>query len=120
MEQAETLSRTLYMRTRSSHWRYCFRLEQIQICGAGMEDYRYIGQQDLEKRVIVECLAEANSNVNCLDKDGLTPLILAAMGNKHDIIRVLLDFSADVNIRDAKYGQSAVSFAAEKGEYIPR
>jgi ankyrin repeat protein len=63
----------------------------------------------------VGLLAQAGSDVDSLDEDGQTPLILATRNGHSDSITKLLTFKPDLNIRDAIFEQSAVSYAAEKG-----
>ncbi|RYC58665.1 hypothetical protein CHU98_g7543 [Xylaria longipes] len=63
----------------------------------------------------VELLAEADSDINSLDKSSQTPLVLAAKKGHSDSIKTLLRFGPDMNIKDTIWGQPAVSFAAAGG-----
>ncbi|KAI1302722.1 ankyrin repeat-containing domain protein [Xylaria venustula] len=63
---------------------------------------------------VIEALMRAKSDVNALDSLGQTPLILAARYGQSGSIRMLLQFRADLDIKDIEFGQSAVSYAAER------
>ena len=48
---------------------------------------------------IVMLLLEKKCNLNVTDKDGDTPLILAAWNNKMDTVRALVEAGCDITIR---------------------
>ncbi len=65
---------------------------------------------------VVKALLEKTTDLNCLDIDGITPLMWACF-NEHSnpgIIKLLLAKGALVNLRDKK-GQTALGWALKKG-----
>jgi ankyrin repeat protein len=58
-------------------------------------------------------LLNRGANVNAKDKDGKTPLMLAAVQDHDLIVRSLLENDADVNVKD-KDGNTALMLAIEK------
>ena len=57
----------------------------------------------------VKTLIAAGANLNFLDRDGNTPMIIAAMENKYDMVYDLLEAGADPSIID-KWGKTLVYF----------
>ncbi|XP_040328452.1 ankyrin repeat and MYND domain-containing protein 2 isoform X2 [Herpailurus yagouaroundi] len=60
-------------------------------------------------------LASKNVRVNCLDENGMTPLMHAAYKGKLDMCRLLLRHGADVNCHQHEHGYTALMFAALSG-----
>jgi ankyrin repeat protein len=60
-----------------------------------------------EKKDLIIQLKNNKNNINIQDKDGDTPLHIAMFLCNYEIIKILLDFGADINIKD-KWGQTAV------------
>ncbi|MRA76122.1 ankyrin repeat domain-containing protein, partial [Bacillus thuringiensis] len=56
-------------------------------------------------------LAKQTTRVDCLDKNGMTPLQQAAFKAKVDICRLLLAHGADVNSSEHNQGYTALMFA---------
>ncbi len=57
---------------------------------------------------------DENPNANFADKNGNTPLIVAAAYGNAEILRILLDMKVDINAVD-RDGYSAVFYAAQEG-----
>ncbi|XP_060713248.1 ankyrin repeat and MYND domain-containing protein 2-like [Tachysurus vachellii] len=53
--------------------------------------------------------------VNCLDENGMTPLMHAAYKGQADLCRLLLQHGADVNCNEHEYGYTALMFASLSG-----
>jgi len=63
----------------------------------------------------IKALAEKDpALLNKLDKDGQSPLFLAANSNKPDIVKLLIELGARINVRN-KYGQTALHGASFLG-----
>nr|XP_010965454.1 ankyrin repeat and MYND domain-containing protein 2 [Camelus bactrianus] len=60
-------------------------------------------------------LASKNVHVNCLDENGMTPLMHAAYKGKLDMCKLLLRHGADVNCHQHEHGYTALMFAALSG-----
>nr|KAF6468903.1 ankyrin repeat and MYND domain containing 2 [Molossus molossus] len=60
-------------------------------------------------------LASKNVRVNCLDENGMTPLMHAAYKGKLDMCKLLLRHGADVNCHQHEHGYTALMFAALSG-----
>uniref|UniRef100_G1PR55 Ankyrin repeat and MYND domain-containing protein 2 n=1 Tax=Myotis lucifugus TaxID=59463 RepID=G1PR55_MYOLU len=60
-------------------------------------------------------LANKNVRVNCLDENGMTPLMHAAYKGKLDMCKLLLRHGADVNCHQHEHGYTALMFAALSG-----
>ncbi|XP_072303186.1 ankyrin repeat and MYND domain-containing protein 2-like isoform X1 [Eucyclogobius newberryi] len=54
--------------------------------------------------------------INCLDENGMTPLMHAAYKGKADMCRLLLQHGADVNCNQHEYGYTALMFAGLSGK----
>ncbi|NEP54411.1 MAG: ankyrin repeat domain-containing protein [Moorea sp. SIO3C2] len=63
---------------------------------------------------IVQILIEAGADVNWIDGEGVTPLILAAFKNHPAIVQMLLDQGADTSIRD-QWSRTALDYALRRG-----
>ena len=61
-----------------------------------------------------EILLEYKANINALDNEGATPLILAARGHHREFIALLLRRGADINIVDDS-GKKAIDYAKDWG-----
>jgi ankyrin repeat protein len=68
------------------------------------------GQKDLVKRLLGE-----GQNVNQLDQRGWTPLMAAADEGHIDIVRLLIDWGADINAKRKDDGYTALMIASYKG-----
>lgn len=64
--------------------------------------------------VVSAILANAGSGVDCLTKEGRTPLMWAAHSGQVDVIHKLIAEGADVNSADYCH-RTAISIAAENG-----
>ncbi|XDB49884.1 hypothetical protein AB1E18_003453 [Capra hircus] len=60
-------------------------------------------------------LGSKNVRVNCLDENGMTPLMHAAYKGKLDMCKLLLRHGADVNCHQHEHGYTALMFAALSG-----
>jgi ankyrin repeat protein len=80
--------------------------------GTALHDAAKYGMAD-----IVRLLIGKNANPFLVDCDNNTPLILAVMNNRADVIKVLLDNKSDIYYRN-KQNQSAISLAANKPKAI--
>ncbi|WP_265033965.1 ankyrin repeat domain-containing protein [Wolbachia endosymbiont (group A) of Sicus ferrugineus] len=58
-----------------------------------------------------EYFIQKGADVNAKDKDGNTPLHLAAMKGKIDVVKILLEYNADVNTKNNE-GRTALYYAA--------
>ena len=61
------------------------------------EFLKYVQEGDDE---IVKLFISAGMNVNCKDKNGNTPLIIASEKGLNSLVRILLENKADVNAKD--------------------
>ncbi|CAL8247507.1 unnamed protein product [Lota lota] len=62
-------------------------------------------------------LSQSSSSLSCLDAttfEGLSPLHIAVQGGHKDLVTMLLDAGADINIKDIKSGQSPLMYAVER------
>jgi ankyrin repeat protein len=55
-------------------------------------------------------LVERGAAINNTNKDGVTPLMVAAQQSKIEIFRYLTEIGADINIRNA-YNSTALHYA---------
>ncbi len=63
----------------------------------------------------VKALLEADADANLIDKDGWSPLLLAATNGECQICRLLIEHGAEVNFRDDAWGWSPIHIAALHG-----
>ncbi|CAJ0580035.1 unnamed protein product, partial [Mesorhabditis spiculigera] len=66
--------------------------------------------EEVEKRL------KAGIDVNCLDKNGMTPLSMAAYKGNEDLCKLLLQHGADVNSKKHEHGYTPLMFAALAGK----
>ncbi|XP_034560145.1 ankyrin repeat and MYND domain-containing protein 2-like isoform X2 [Notolabrus celidotus] len=82
---------------------------------------------DLERRILqvisagnvqeaAKLLANNNIRINCLDENGMTPLMHAAYKGEAEICRLLLQHGADVNCNQHEFGYTALMFAGLSGK----
>nr|XP_056706081.1 fibronectin type 3 and ankyrin repeat domains protein 1 [Euleptes europaea] len=62
------------------------------------------------KSDVAALLIEAGANVNLKDKDGKTPLMVAALNNHEELVQVLLEKGADITVKN-EYGKGALEMA---------
>ena len=62
---------------------------------------------------VKDVLADHPEVVESRDSDGATPLHLAALEGRRDIVHMLLDAGADVNARDERFGATPAGWAIE-------
>uniref|UniRef100_A0AC11ELB1 Ankyrin repeat and MYND domain containing 2 n=1 Tax=Ovis aries TaxID=9940 RepID=A0AC11ELB1_SHEEP len=72
-----------------------------------------IGKGTIQEAVTL--LGSKNVRVNCLDENGMTPLMHAAYKGKLDMCKLLLRHGADVNCHQHEHGYTALMFAALSG-----
>ncbi|XP_046691200.1 ankyrin repeat and MYND domain-containing protein 2-like isoform X2 [Silurus meridionalis] len=77
--------------------------EMLQVAAAG----------DLKKAA--RLLRSKEVRVNCLDENGMTPLMHAAYKGQADVCKLLLHHGADVNCNEHEYGYTALMFASLSG-----
>ncbi|MCL4361631.1 ankyrin repeat domain-containing protein [Candidatus Dependentiae bacterium] len=73
-----------------------------------------LNSRDPELLKTIKFLASKGANVNAKNKNGQTPLMVAAFSNDADLVQLLLEFGANVNEKN-KYGDTALMFAIEEG-----
>ena len=62
----------------------------------------------------VRALLEAGANAESRNANGSAPLHFAAMSGSVEAVVALADYGADVNLREAKWGQTPLMFAASR------
>ncbi|MEM6254727.1 MAG: ankyrin repeat domain-containing protein [Cyanobacteria bacterium P01_D01_bin.156] len=67
---------------------------------------------------IAYLLIEYDADVNWIDGEGVTPLILASFKDHIDIVRLLLAHGADTTIRD-QWNRMALDYALRRGQSDP-
>ncbi|MEM9163751.1 MAG: ankyrin repeat domain-containing protein [Cyanobacteria bacterium P01_F01_bin.4] len=67
---------------------------------------------------IARLLIDAGADVNWIDGEGVTPLILAAFKNHPELTGLLLDHGADTAVRD-QWDRTALDYALRRGEDDP-
>jgi ankyrin repeat protein len=66
------------------------------------------------KKHVVELLLSMGMNPNITFNDGITPLMLASLGNHTETVRLLLEKGSNPNIK-YKYRLTALNYAKRKG-----
>ncbi|KAM6974142.1 LOW QUALITY PROTEIN: ankyrin repeat and MYND domain-containing protein 2-like [Tautogolabrus adspersus] len=69
-----------------------------------------------EVQEAAELLANNDVRINCLDENGMTPLMHAAYKGKAEMCRLLLQHGANVNCNQHEYGYTALMFAGLSGK----
>jgi len=72
------------------------------------------GQSFSLRKLLATGLFKKRVDVNATDKDGKTPLILAATNDHFSIVKSLIEAGADLNMKD-KEGRTALDCAKGKG-----
>lgn len=67
---------------------------------------------------IARVLIDAGADVNWIDGEGVTPLILAAFKGHIELVQLLLDHGADTTVRD-QWHRTALDYALRRGEADP-
>ena len=67
---------------------------------------------------IARALIEYGAEVNWIDGEGVTPLILASFKGHLDMVQLLLEHGADTTVRD-QWNQTALDYALRRGEADP-
>jgi ankyrin repeat protein len=62
--------------------------------------------RELAQQIVLELL-KAGANINVLDRNGETPLVLSAMGGELDLVKLLISHGASVNTKD-RQGRTAL------------
>lgn len=98
------------------------KVKALLAAGASVEDYDLEGKTALHNAVeaadnslVIAALLNAGANVNAVDADGMTPLMRAAERGNADIVRVLLEKKASLEIKD-KRGWDAKQWAENRGD----
>ncbi|XP_041665506.1 ankyrin repeat and MYND domain-containing protein 2-like [Cheilinus undulatus] len=73
-----------------------------------------IREGDVEEAA--KLLAKTDIRINCLDENGMTPLMHAAYKGTAAMCRLLLQYGADVNCNQHEYGYTALMFAGLSGK----
>ncbi|HEY8521647.1 MAG TPA: ankyrin repeat domain-containing protein [Gammaproteobacteria bacterium] len=90
--------------------------------GADVEAVNHFGSTPLAEAAstgnanIVRMLVDAGADVNARGKDGQTPLMVVARTNGVEAARILIEAGADVNARETWRDQTAVIWAAARGQ----
>lgn len=67
---------------------------------------------------IAQLLIAAGADVNWIDGEGVTPLILAAFKGHAELVKLLLDHEADITVQD-QWGRTALDYALRRGDSDP-
>lgn len=67
---------------------------------------------------IARLLIDYGADVNWIDGEGVTPLILASFKNHRSLVQLLLDHGADTATRD-QWNRTALDYALRRGESDP-
>ncbi|NEQ51730.1 MAG: ankyrin repeat domain-containing protein [Leptolyngbya sp. SIO3F4] len=67
---------------------------------------------------IARLLIEHGAEVNWIDGEGVTPLILASFKDHIDLVQLLLAHGADIAVRD-QWNRTALDYALRRGETDP-
>ena len=71
--------------------------------------------QKLNVSEVIRLLNDDGVRVNCLDKNGMTPLQHAAYRGNRELCELFLDRGADVNSNHHEHGYTALMFSALSG-----
>lgn len=78
---------------------------RIDVCDAFNSTPLHFAARYCKSKEAVARLLDENPNIEARDKNGITPLLLAALLNSPEIIELLLDKGADANARsNSGYG----------------
>jgi uncharacterized protein len=67
---------------------------------------------------IARLLIDAGAEVNWIDREGVTPLILASLKGHTEIVQLLLDHGADKTVVD-QWNRTALDYVLRRGEADP-
>ena len=63
---------------------------------------------------VIPLLLEADAQIDAQDNDGWTPLIWASANGKEAAVRELLKGNPNLDLKDKKFGDTALDFAREQ------
>jgi ankyrin repeat protein len=87
-----------------------------RILDAALRDECSKMQYTYYSRKTVFSLLKAGANPSAKDSDGMTPLIHAAWGGDHKVVKAMLALGADVNAQDSQ-DMTALMLAAQRGHF---
>ncbi len=73
----------------------------------------YVARDGLTE--VVQLLIDYDADVNWIDGEGVTPLILASFKDNVEIVQLLLEHGADITIKD-QWNRTALDYALRRGE----
>jgi len=63
----------------------------------------------------VELLLDAGADVDAMNKSGYTVLMVASSVNNPDILKILIQHGANMDVQDREYGWTALIWSAKEG-----
>lgn len=64
-------------------------------------------------RILLQRATDNNFSLSTFNYEGFTPLLLATIEDKLDMVKTFLDFGVDANVRDQKSGRTPLFHALE-------
>ncbi|KAI4455044.1 ankyrin repeat-containing protein [Holotrichia oblita] len=68
-------------------------------------------------RILLQRATDCNFSLNTFNYEGFTPLLLATIEDKLDMVKTFLDFGVDANVRDQKSGRTPLFHALENNNF---
>src|SRR6185503_14640879 len=83
----------------------------LSACGRAEKAQQELAGQGIDYNETKFLEAARDGNADVKTREGQTPLMVAALGNKADVVKLLVEGGADVNAKN-KYGGTALMSAA--------